>query len=281
MGVMVADQRRQVIRAKLEAHDALEQRVAERTEELRRTHEGLVQSAKLASLGQALAGVAHEINQPLAALITYIASSRVLLSRNDIERAAANLDLMSAIAERMMTLIAHLRMFARKETGARSAVELAAVIDNALRLLQYRINSERIELARAIGGGPLHGLVNPVRLEQVLVNLLSNAIDAMRDCERRVLGVALDRQDGEAIIAISDTGNGIAPEHMKSLFDPFFTTKEIGEGLGLGLSISYGIVREFGGDILVESVASEGATFKVIIPLVEAGASPAKSELHA
>jgi two-component system, NtrC family, C4-dicarboxylate transport sensor histidine kinase DctB len=188
---------------------------------------------------------------------------------------------MSAIAERMMTLIAHLRMFARKETGARSAVELAAVIDNALRLLQYRINSERIELARAIGGGPLHGLVNPVRLEQVLVNLLSNAIDAMRDCERRVLGVALDRQDGEAIIAISDTGNGIAPDHMKSLFDPFFTTKEIGEGLGLGLSISYGIVREFGGDILVESVASEGATFKVIIPLVEAGASPAKSELHA
>ncbi|MCP3459551.1 ATP-binding protein [Bradyrhizobium sp. CCGUVB23] len=281
MGIMVADQRRQVIRAKLEAHDALEQRVAERTEELRRTHENLVQSAKLASLGQALAGVAHEINQPLAALITYVASSRVLLRRNEVERAAANLDLMSAVAERMMALISHLRMFARKETSARSAVALAAVVDNALRLLQYRINNDGIEVVRALGTEPVHGFANPVRLEQVLVNLLSNAIDAMQGRERRILGVVLEGREGVAVIAISDTGKGIAPEHMKSLFDPFFTTKEIGEGLGLGLSISYGIVREFGGDILVESVPGQGSTFKVIIPLVEAGMSSAKSELHA
>ena len=281
LGVLVADQRRQVIRAKLVAHDVLERRVAERTDELRRTHESLVQSAKLASLGQALAGVAHEINQPLAALITYVASSRVLLRRNEIDRAAANLDLMSSIAERMMALIAHLRMFARKETGVRSAVELVAVIDNAIRLLQYRINNERIEIVRPTPAQPLYGLANPVRLEQVVVNLLSNAIDAMRDRERRILKVTLGERDGSAVIEISDSGVGIEPEHMKSLFDPFFTTKEIGEGLGLGLSISYGIVREFGGDIVVDSAPGVGSTFKVIIPVTEAGPASIQSELHA
>ncbi|MHC2621503.1 two-component system C4-dicarboxylate transport sensor histidine kinase DctB [Bradyrhizobium huanghuaihaiense] len=279
--VLVAYQRRQVVRAKLDAHDVLERRVAERTEELRRTMESLVQSAKLASLGQALAGVAHEINQPLAALITYVASSRVLLRRNEVDRAAANLDLMSSIAERMMALIDHLRMFARKETGTRSAVALAPVIDNAIRLLQYRIDNEHIEVVRSAPAEPLHGLANPIRLEQVVVNLLSNAIDAMRDRERRVLGVTLDRHDDSAVIEVSDTGAGIAPEHIKSLFDPFFTTKEIGEGLGLGLSISYGIVREFGGDILVDSTPGRGSTFKVVIPVMDVALASPHQELHA
>ncbi|UWU74951.1 ATP-binding protein [Bradyrhizobium huanghuaihaiense] len=279
--VLVAYQRRQVVRAKLDAHDVLERRVAERTEELRRTMESLVQSAKLASLGQALAGVAHEINQPLAALITYVASSRVLLRRNEVDRAAANLDLMSSIAERMMALIDHLRMFARKETGTRSAVALAPVIDNAIRLLQYRIDNEHIEVVRSAPAEPLHGLANPIRLEQVVVNLLSNAIDAMRDRERRVLGVTLGRHDDSAVIEVSDTGAGIPPEHIKSLFDPFFTTKEIGEGLGLGLSISYGIVREFGGDILVDSTPGRGSTFKVVIPVMDVALASPHQELHA
>lgn len=278
--LLVAYQRRQAVRAKLEAHDVLERRVAERTEELRRTLENLVQSAKLASLGQALAGVAHEINQPLAALITYVASSRVLLRRNEVDRAAANLDLMSSIAERMMALIDHLRMFARKETGTRSAVELAPVVDNAVRLLRYRIDNEHVEVVRAAPAEPLHGLANPIRLEQVVVNLLSNAIDAMRDRERRVLTVRLGRRDDSAVIEVSDSGAGIASEHIKSLFDPFFTTKEIGEGLGLGLSISYGIVREFGGDILVDSAPGRGSTFKVVIPVMDVAPIPEQAELR-
>jgi two-component system C4-dicarboxylate transport sensor histidine kinase DctB len=279
--VLLAYQRRQVVRGKLEAHEVLERRVAERTEELRRTMESLVQSAKLASLGQALAGVAHEINQPLAALITYVASSRVLLRRNEVDRAAENLDLMSSIAERMKALIDHLRMFARKETGTRSAVALAPVIDNAVRLLRYRIDQEHIELVRASPPEPLHGLANPIRLEQVLVNLLSNAIDAMRNSERRLLTIALGRDEASVVITVSDTGAGIASEHLKSLFDPFFTTKETGEGLGLGLSISYGIVREFGGDILVDSVPGTGSTFRVVIPLMDVAPAAQDQELLA
>jgi two-component system, NtrC family, C4-dicarboxylate transport sensor histidine kinase DctB len=278
---LVAWQRGQVVRAKLEAHEALEVRVAERTAELRRTQENLIQSAKLASLGQALAGVAHEINQPLAALTTYVASSRVMLRRNEVERAAGNLDLMSSIAERMMALVQHLRMFARKETGARSAVDLARIIDNAIRLLDYRIRNERVDLVRAPPPEPVFAFVNPVRLEQVVVNLLSNAIDAMRDAERKILTVTLGRESHRAIVEIVDTGCGIAPEHIKSLFDPFFTTKEIGEGLGLGLSISYGIIRESGGDILVESAVGSGTSFKVILLAMERADAPQRSELLA
>jgi two-component system C4-dicarboxylate transport sensor histidine kinase DctB len=278
---LVAWQRGQVVRAKLEAHEALEVRVAERTAELRRTQENLIQSAKLASLGQALAGVAHEINQPLAALTTYVASSRVMLRRNEVERAAGNLDLMSSIAERMMALVQHLRMFARKETGARSAVDLARIIDNAIRLLDYRIRNERVDLVRPPPPEPVFAFVNPVRLEQVVVNLLSNAIDAMRDAERKILTVTLGRESHRAIVEIVDTGCGIAPEHIKSLFDPFFTTKEIGEGLGLGLSISYGIIRESGGDILVESAVGSGTSFKVILPAMERADAPQRSELLA
>lgn len=277
---VVADQRRQAIRAKLEAHDVLEQRVAERTEELRKTHESLVQSAKLASLGQALAGVAHEINQPLAALNTYVASSRVLLRRNEVDRAAGNLDIMSAITERMMALIAHLRMFARKETGARSAVALSPVVDNAIRLLQYRIDNEGIELVRTGPVEAVHSLANQIRLEQVVVNLLSNAIDAMKGGDRRVLRVTLGHRDGRAAIEIADTGVGIAPEHLKSLFDPFFTTKETGEGLGLGLSISYGIVRELGGEILVDSAPGSGSTFTVVIPAIDGSRVATQAELQ-
>lgn len=278
---LVAWQRGQVVRAKLEAHEALEARVAERTEELRRTQESLIQSAKLASLGQALAGVAHEINQPLAALTTYVASSRLLLRRNEIERAAGNLDLISSIAERMMALVAHLRMFARKETGARSAVDLAGAVDNAIRLLEYRIRNENIELTRTMAAEPVFTFANPVRLEQVMVNLLSNAIDAMRDGERKLLAIAVGREGDRAIVTVTDSGRGIAPEHIKSLFDPFFTTKEIGEGLGLGLSISYGIIRESGGDILVESAVGRGTSFRVVLPAMQNAEARQRSELPA
>ncbi|MES1149922.1 MAG: ATP-binding protein, partial [Bradyrhizobium guangdongense] len=104
---------------------------------------------------------------------------------------------------------------------------------------------------------------------------------AMQGCERRVLTVTLGSSDGHATIAIGDTGVGIAPEHLKSLFDPFFTTKEIGEGLGLGLSISYVIVREFGGEILVDSVPGKGSTFTVVIPAVDGSPAATETELQA
>jgi two-component system C4-dicarboxylate transport sensor histidine kinase DctB len=290
---LVSYQWRQSMKAKGEANELLERSVAERTMELReanrrltsevqertrteqvlrQTHESLVQSAKLASLGQALAGVAHEINQPLAALTTYIASSRLLLQRSEIERTALNLDLMSSIAERMMALIGHLRMFARKETGATSRVDVGMTLSNAMRLLEYRIRNEGIEIVLDLPAEPAHVEANPIRLEQVFVNLLSNAVQSMRDRPRRVLSVSIRCAEGTVMTEVADTGSGISVDHMKSLFDPFFTTKEIGEGLGLGLSISYGIVRELGGTISVESELQIGSRFRVTLPAPRASA---------
>ncbi|WP_244563584.1 ATP-binding protein [Bradyrhizobium sp. ORS 285] len=265
--VLVAYQRRQAIKAKLSSHNILEQRVAERTDELRRTLDSLAQSAKLASLGQALAGVAHEINQPLAAMITYLASSRVLLRRNQVDRATANLDMMSTIAERMMALINHLQMFARNEPGVRDIVDLQEVIEHALRLLRYRLTSEDVEIRYSEPVTSVRVLANPIRMEQVVVNLISNALDAMRESRRRVLQVTLSQVGDSAVVTVSDNGVGIAEEHLGMIFDPFFTTKGVGEGLGLGLSISYGIVRECGGEILVSSTPGRGATFKVTVPI--------------
>jgi len=295
----VAHQRRQAARAKIEAHHALEKRVAERTaelsetnaklskeieervraeRELRATHENLVQSAKLASLGQALAGVAHEINQPLAALQTYLASSRVLLQRGELDRLGANLEPMTAIAERMTALIERLRMFARKDSGARSPVDLATALRNALNLLAHRIKIENVELEVPAFDQPLLVLANSVRLEQVFINLLSNAMDAMRGCEQRLLSLSVRRSGEFVIVEIADTGGGIAPEHIQSLFDPFFTTKDIGEGLGLGLSISYGIVREFGGTLTVESAQGAGSAFHVSLLAADATSASHHSE---
>ena len=280
-------QRRQVLRAKLDAHGALEQRVTERTAELtsantrlsveideriraerdlRIAQENLVQSAKLASLGQALAGVAHEVNQPLAALNTYVASSRLLLQRNEIGRALSNLDLISSIVERMSALTQHLRMFARKETEGRSATDLCSAITNALRLLDYRIRDEEITMALVLPDLPVYVLGNPIRLEQVVVNLVSNALDAMRGCQTRCLSIDLRSGDRSATIEIADTGQGMVPEHVKSAFDPFFTTKEVGQGLGLGLSISYGLIREAGGDIVIKSETGRGSVFCITLP---------------
>ena len=119
---------------------------------------------------------------------------------------------------------------------------------------------------------PVHVEANPIRLEQVFVNLLSNAVQSMRDRPRRVLSVSIRRAGSTVTTEVADTGSGIAADHMKSLFDPFFTTKEIGEGLGLGLSISYGIVRELGGTISVESELEIGSRFRVTLP---ASATPA------
>jgi two-component system, NtrC family, C4-dicarboxylate transport sensor histidine kinase DctB len=166
----------------------------------------------------------------------------------------------------MMALIGHLRMFARKETGATSRVDVGVTLGNAMRLLQYRIRNEDIEVVLDLPAEPAHVEANPIRLEQVFVNLLSNAVQSMRDRPRRVLRVSIRRAESTVTTEVADTGSGISADHMKSLFDPFFTTKEIGEGLGLGLSISYGIVREFGGTISVESELQIGSRFRVTLP---------------
>jgi len=287
---LVSHQRQQIVRAKLNAHHELERRVAVRTSELteanhqlsveidqririeqnlRRAQDNLIHATKMASLGQALAGVAHEINQSLSALRTYIASTQVLLDRSDKERAGTNLVTVSSIVERMGELTQHLKSFARKETVAKTTTDIVAAVRYGLRLSDYRIEADEIVLSVTVPEEPVYVMGNTIRLEQVVVNLVSNAIDAMRDHPRRHLRVDLFKEAGSAVVEVTDTGGGIPQDALNSVFDPFYTTKEVGEGLGLGLSIAYGIVKDMGGDITVDSELNVGTTFRITLPLAE------------
>ncbi|MGE3336118.1 MAG: ATP-binding protein [Rhodospirillaceae bacterium] len=287
--VLVTYQRRQIMRAKMNAHTILEQRVAARTAELtaantqlsveidqririeqnlRRAQDNLIHATKMASLGQALAGVAHEINQSLAALRTYIASTQIFLERTDKDRASTNLTTISSIVERMGELTQHLKSFARKETVAKQSTDLVAAVRYGLKLIDYRIAADDVQLTVLQPVEPVYVVANTIRLEQVVVNLVSNALDAMRDHPSRNLTVEILRSDKEvAVLEVTDTGRGIPRDVLSSVFDPFYTTKEVGEGLGLGLSISYGIVKDMGGDITVESEQDVGTTFRITLPL--------------
>jgi two-component system C4-dicarboxylate transport sensor histidine kinase DctB len=146
-----------------------------------------------------------------------------------------------------------------------------------LTLLEYRLEDEQVEVALDLPPQPVYVTGNAVRLEQVMVNLLSNALDAMSDRPRRLLSVRLRCAAGTAVLTVADTGRGIARENLGLVFDPFYTTKEVGQGLGLGLSISYGIIRDMGGEITVDSVPDAGTTFRVALPLAAPEASTAAS----
>ena len=265
-------QRRHALRLQQEARAMLERRVEERTAELltanrvlREAQEELVQAGKLAALGQMSAALAHEINQPLAAIRTFVASTRLLAERGETAMVRDNLAMIGDLAERMAVLSGHLKDFARKGPARVEAVPVARTMDRALALLAPRLREEEVRVEQAIPPDA-HVRGDAVRLEQVFVNLLRNAADAMNGSgERRlILTAARDAEGWE--IRIHDSGTGIAEAHQFQLFDPFFTTKEVGQGLGLGLSLSYGIVRDFGGTLRAENNPDGGACFVVQLP---------------
>ncbi|PWC80621.1 hypothetical protein TSH100_29540 [Azospirillum sp. TSH100] len=265
-------QRRQTLRLQREARVTLERRVEERTAELltanrilREAQEELVQAGKLAALGQMSAALAHEINQPLAAIRTFVASTRLLAERGETAMVRDNLAMIGDLAERMALLSGHLKEFARKGPARVEAVPVARTMDRALALLASRLREEEVQVEQSI---PPDARVrgDAVRLEQVFVNLLRNAADAMAGSgDRRLTLTAAHTTEGWEI-RIRDSGTGIAEAHQFQLFDPFFTTKEVGQGLGLGLSLSYGIVRDFGGTLRAENNPDGGACFVVQLP---------------
>ena len=289
--VVLFEQRRRLVAQRLADHNQLEQRVAERTEDLHAMNEqlraeiaeriraekaeedaqqGLVQAAKLASLGQALAGVAHEVSQPVAALATHMASARLIEQRRGGTEMGPILTAMDKVVERLATLTGHLKTFARKEKHGAMQADIGTVIANALDLTDHRLRQVGVDIEYRRPRPPVGVRTNPVHLEQVLINLIANAADAMEDTPMRVLSIGVSSEGGTARIAISDTGSGIAEANMATLFDPFFTTKPAGKGLGLGLAISYGLVRDSGGTITVRSRPGQGSTFTITLPAIAA-----------
>ncbi|WP_313740298.1 ATP-binding protein [Pseudomonas sp.] len=262
---LFVSQRLRLARLRQRSREALEREVEQRTRELRTAQEGLVQSAKLAALGQMSAALAHEINQPLTTQRMQLETLRLLLDHGRIDQARQALEPLEQMLARMAALTGHLKTFARNSPGGlRERLDLAIVVDQSLQLLDTRLRSDGIDLALYLAR-PAWVRGDAIRLEQVLINLLHNALDAMVDKRFKRLEIRIEHAGPDWRLSVIDSGGGIAEADLPKVFDPFFTTKPVGDGLGLGLAISYGIVHEAGGQLRVENLAG-GACFTLSLP---------------
>ncbi|MEW9679647.1 ATP-binding protein [Pseudomonas sp. TE50-2] len=262
---LFVSQRLRLARLRQRSREELKRQVEERTRELRTAQEGLVQSAKLAALGQMSAALAHEINQPLTTQRMQLETLRLLLDHGRHDEARQALEPLEQMLSRMAALTGHLKTFARNSPGGlRERLDLATVVDQALHLLDPRIRAESVEVALYLAR-PAWVRGDAIRLEQVLINLLRNALDAMADKRYKRLEIRIEADDAQWRLSVLDSGGGILDTDLCRVFDPFFTTKPVGEGLGLGLAISYGIVIDAGGHLQVENLPG-GARFSLTLP---------------
>jgi len=242
----------------------LEARVEERTAQLQAAQNQLVQAGKLTALGQMSAGISHEVSQPLAAIRNFASNGITLIERDRVPEASENLGQITEQVDRINRIIKNLRGFARNETEVAEPVDLSVVLRDALRLVQRRMEEEQITLSYEPPSQAIMVMGGAVRLQQVFVNLMSNSMDAMAEAESRVLTLRIEKSEETARVFVRDTGAGLAePERA---FEPFYTTKDIGasKGLGLGLSISYGIIGSFGGELSCRNLRM-GAEFCVAL----------------
>ncbi len=252
-----------MINATIEEIGALVGELRRQRETLELTQRQLVHSAKLAALGELAGGVAHELNQPLTAIVTLVD-----LARQDGGHISDDeLQLISDAALRMATIVGSVRAFARQSELRMQPVDPVVPVEAALRLMAPSFQSAGITVVCSFAGGLPRIAADESRLQQVFVNLLANARDALMEVEGSGRRIEVDiHSDGSAVIhRIRDNGRGVAPELCDRVFEPFFTTKPVGAGTGLGLSVSYGIVQDHGGTMTCEQVAT-GASFTVRLP---------------
>lgn len=229
----------------------------------RTIREELMQANRLASLGQIAAGVAHEINQPVGAIRAYAENAQVFAERQDMAQVKDNLGSITGLTERIGAITDELRAFSRKGTGTAEPTGVAAAIEGTLLLLGHRIRAQGVSLVTQMPPAGLEALAQRIRLEQVLVNLVQNALEAVSGRPSGEIGIRCEADDEEVRITIEDNGPGIPPEIMARLFVPFTTGKA--RGLGLGLVISNDIVTEFGGKLTAINKAGGGASFTVTL----------------
>jgi len=240
--------------------------VAERTataQQLRRTQTELVQAGKLAALGQMSAALSHEFNQPLAAVKAYADNAATFLDRGRADEARKNVSHISDMADRMASISKHLRNFARRPQEKIGPIPLVPVIEDAVALMAPRLSAAKITLDFTPPKGAPWAMGGRVRLQQVIVNLLSNALDALDGRTTTPITITTTQTDTGWQIAVRDHGPGFAADALPQVFDPFFTTKEPGQGLGLGLSISYNIIKDFGGTLAARTHPEGGAEFTI------------------
>src|SRR5213594_730705 len=243
-----------------------------REQELRDKQEQLVQAGKLATLGELTTGVAHELNNPLNNTGLFVGNAVDLLELGGTDKGPIIRELRQALQQvgKATEIISHLRTFGRAAPVSREPIVLRQVIERALALMQEQFRLREINVALDLGSKEPVVLGNAIQLEQVFLNLLTNARDAVADAPRKAIRISGAVGPAAVEVAVADTGPGIPPGLERRIFDPFFTTKEVGHGTGLGLSITYGIVKEHGGTISVVSRPGEGATFLLQLPLAAA-----------
>ncbi len=225
----------------------------------------LAQSSKLAALGEMSAAVSHELNQPLAAMKTYLAGARLLLQRKRPEEALSSFQRIDDLIERMGAITRQLKSYARKGGEAFEPVDLRACLSSALSMMEPQLKQRVVKITRTAPRQPVMVMADRLRLEQVIINLLRNALDATKDLRDPQIDLLLSAAE-VATLSVRDNGHGIA--ELDNVFEPFYTTKKPGEGVGLGLAISSGIVTDLGGRLTARNSDRGGAVFEVQLPVL-------------
>lgn len=272
LGLLFNNERRQNLRRMQLAHNQLEQRVEERTQDLlqankrlKDTQDELIQAAKLTVIGSLSASINHELNQPLAALRSYAQNTQTFLARNMQNKAQDNLKIIIELTDRLADIVGQFKSFTRKSQGTDSATDLNHCIKQALTIVQPEIDKQGIELDVRLPKGQYQVWGDKVRLQQVFVNIMSNAIVAMQQSAKRRLIIRVIAEE-KFCISIQDSGPGVRESQMEKIFKPYFTTNER-HGLGLGLSISQRIIESMQGQINVANAENGGAIFQIILPI--------------
>jgi len=259
----VLNRTRELTEANVQLTREIQERI--RTEnELRETQEELIQAGKLAAIGQMAASITHEISQPLAAIRMFAENSCILLDENEPEQLRVNLCDINELVIKMSNITQHLKSFARKSTVTLEPVDLRLSVSNVLVLLDMEIEKTGVRLINLINEKTFV-LADQVRLEQVLLNIISNALDAVVGQPEKKITITAEAVGEEIVLSVQDSGPGIPTEDLPNIFVPFFTRKKQGNGLGLGLSLTRSILNDLGGHITVTNHQKKGAVFQIFL----------------
>ncbi|KAF0677136.1 sensor histidine kinase [Profundibacterium mesophilum] len=248
---------------------AMQREIAEREKaekNLEVAEQTVAQTSKLAVLGEMSAAVSHELNQPLAAMKTYLAGARLLVQRKRLEEALSSFQRIDDLIDRMGAITRQLKSYARKGGDAFETLDMRACLSSALAMMEPQLKSRDVAIEKSVPEHPLLIRADRIRVEQVMINLLRNALDATKETSRPKIELLL-RGGGSANLTVRDNGHGIAD--LESLFEPFYTTKSPGDGTGLGLAISSGIVNDLGGRLTARNGRAGGAVFEMQLPTAD------------
>ena len=266
MTLVNIEKRKQAEEAVIRINASLEEQVEKRTRDLHNAQAELVQQSKIAALGQMAATIVHELSQPLSAMNSSIAAVGFKAEKEDWDGALQSISRLSPLSNKMHNVIKLLKSFSYADEPLMDGLELAPLIEQSLLLYKDSLREKNVSINLLELEESVYVKVNPLKLDLVLVNIIQNALDAMEECTHPVITVGMHCQHNNALITIDDVGGGINSRVMGQLYNPYFTTKEIGKGLGLGLSICYEIIQEYGGSIDAENT-KQGARFIVRLPL--------------